>query len=192
MGNLVRLLFAALFATTIVFFWGILSWMKFDWHDTTIHQFVDEAAVSEVPRTNAPKPGMYLLPSLDERQKGDSSFNEAYQIQRNVGPFFFGAVRSGPLSEEKTMGRTQLVHLLSIFVTALLLGSLLWIARIPTYLGRIAVTFLVALFASLGTHLQNWTWFEFGDGHTIASIADTLISWTLGGLCPRSYHLALG
>lgn len=181
MWNLIRLPIAALFATVIVFFWGVISWIKFDWHDTTIHRFDNEAAMEQVIKDNVTKPGMYWLPRMTDDEAEDSTANEAYQIRKNAGPFFFGFVRPGELGSEVSPEQKQVIHLSFLFLSALVMGVLLWIARIRPYLGRVGFVTLMALFASLVTHIPYWTWFEFSGGHTIASIGDTLIGWTLGG-----------
>ena len=181
MWNLLRLPFAALFATAIVFLWGMFSWTRFDWHDTTIHKFTDEAAVAEVLRQNAPKPGMYQLPSDEDLDLNDQATAKAFQSKQNAGPFFFGAVRGGPMPGHHSMERTQYVYLGSVFASAIVMGLILWMAGIRTYLGRVGFVMLMALFASLVTHIPYWTWFEFSSGHTLASIGDTLVGWTAAG-----------
>tara|TARA_R110002096_G_scaffold215310_9_gene403119 strand:- start:29784 stop:30365 length:582 start_codon:yes stop_codon:yes gene_type:complete len=181
MWNLIRLPFAALFATLIVFFWGVISWIKFDWHNTTIHRFENEAAMEVAIRENVSEPGMYWLPRMTDDEAGDSTANEAYQIRKNAGPFFFGFVRPGELASGNSAERNQILHLTFLFLSAVVMGVILWIARIRTYLGRVGFVTLMALFSAMVTHIPYWTWFEFSVGHTIASMGDTLIGWTLGG-----------
>jgi hypothetical protein len=53
---------------------------------------------------------------------------------------------------------------------------------VPSYLGRVGVVMLVALFAAAISHVSLWVWMgTFPREWTIAMARDVVVGWTLAG-----------
>lgn len=180
-----KLLLAALLAAIISFTWGFASWMLMSWHETGMHDFKDEAAVTEVIKANATYgTGIYMLPyprkavsyaDPAEQKKLDASHEKA----KTEGPYLYAILRPGRLDWDMNVnlawsfGRS--------FLAALLLGAMLS-QTVLTFPGRLAFCAAAGLFAGAVCILPQMIWFELPTREVVIGMTDYFIEWLLTGI----------
>jgi hypothetical protein len=172
-GVMKLLLKGAILGGVIVFLWSAISWMVLPWHAAVVNDFTDEAAVAEVIKANAPRPGMYVLPSM---KSSDATTME----RRREGPFLFASVRPGRF--DFSMPMLMLNSLLIQIAGAFVLTALLLTSRHLTYPGRVLFVVVVTTTGGILSHMAYWNWWEFSGAYTLVTLADLVIGWFLGGL----------
>ena len=151
----------------VLFLWGFISWAILPWHMMVANQFVNEAAVSQVLKENAPQQGVYYLPFSEE----------------DHGPAQVGAFANVlPQGTEMNMGRQMAVSLFTQIIAAFLVLSLMSMTTGLTYGGKVGFFALVGLIIGYVSHVPYWNWFGFTASYTLVTILDILIGWTLAGL----------
>lgn len=157
----------------ILFIWGAISWMVLPWHQPTIHQFKNEKAVSEVIQANASRSGVYLFPSM---------FNKQETAQN--GPMIFASVN---LKGSMSMVIPLLLSLLIQIIAACLVA---WMVFQTTfgYLCRVWFVVVFGIAAGMISQLPNWNWFGFEINFVGVMLADLIIGWFLAGLVIAAFR----
>lgn len=154
----------------IVFLWMMICWMVLPMHQTMIHKFTEQAEVASCITKYAPSDGVYVVPSWDEVEKGQSS---------NL-PFIFVNVRRG--IDITHMTRSIACGIITQIIGAALITYLLMHAKAMKYWNRVwFVTIIGLVVAVLGT-IPAWNWWHFPTGWAILEIFDLVVGWFLGGL----------
>ncbi|MAS91794.1 MAG: hypothetical protein CMO55_01255 [Verrucomicrobiales bacterium] len=169
---IVGILLGAVFA----FAWSFVSWSILPYHDATLKQFSNEAAVTEAIKSGADEQGIYLIP-------GDTTMapDERMELSKK-GPAVFVSVRPGP-NEDRSMNSLILRGFLSTLVCSLLMGIMLSAAAPRlNYIGRVFFVTLGGLFAGLAAAYPNNIWWEFSTGFTGLAILDLVVGWFFAGL----------
>lgn len=180
-----KLLFAALLAAVVSFFWGFVSWMLLGWHEAGIRSFKDENAVAEVVKANATQGrGIYMLPGLPEKgmtttPDEEARVQEAHVKAHSEGPYLYAIVRPG--KQPWSMGRNLAFSFGRSLVAAVILGLLLARVVLP-YIGRVAFCAAAGVFAGVAVDAQAWIWFELPTRELMVGLADHFIEWALAGL----------
>ena len=157
----------SLLAAIILFFWGFVSWAILPWHNDVANKFTDEAAVSAVLKANSPQAGVYFLPFS----------------QQDYGPGKVAAFANvHPNGMEMNMGKQMGISMVTQFLSALLVLTLLSGRQHLGYLPRIGLFALAGLTISFVSHAPYWNWFGFSTPYVLVIIADTIIGWTLVAL----------
>src|SRR5712692_3296990 len=115
----------------ILFAWGAVSWMALPWREGTILPFTNEAALTQAIAANAPRSGIYLLPSPHPQ---DKAADAAAKEQMMKGPMVFASVRLGPMG---SMAGFMAIQFAIQLASALLATVLLLHARPLAYGGRV-------------------------------------------------------
>lgn len=180
-----KLLLASLLAAILSFGWGFVSWTLMGWHQQGMHDFKDEAAVTEVIKANATHgTGIYVLPyprkavsyaDSSEQPKLDAAHLKAHAD----GPYLHAIIRPGrhdwSLSENLGWGFGR------SFLAALILGALLN-QTVLAFPGRLTFCAAAGLFAGVVCILPQMIWFELPQRDVIVGVADYVIEWLLAGL----------
>ena len=162
-----RRLWLSVLAGLVLFVWGFVSWAILPWHMTVANQFLNEAAVSQVLKQNAPRPGVYYLP-----------FEEQNSVPGQGGAF--ANVLPGGMPMD--MGSQLSIGVLTQVLSAFLVLSLLAIAGGGGF-GRVVAFFaLVGLIVGFVSHAPYWNWFGFPLDYVGATVADSIVGWTLAGM----------
>lgn len=151
----------------VLFLWGAISWMLIPWHQQTIHQFHDEAAVTQTLKANAPITGVYMLPHSYEEHEVKPDF------------FFFGSVK---ISTPESMNYKLLVSFIIQCIVAFVLSFILLSSHIRDYAGKVTLITLVGLAAGIYCYLPLWNWFEFSPLFTLVEVIDKTVGAFLVGL----------
>jgi hypothetical protein len=170
---------SAIVGGLILFVWQFISWSFIPWRSSLMHPFSDEGVVASTITSNAPAPGMYILPLARDMSGGSAQDKAAAEKRAAEGPIVFAAVRLGPV-RPFAFGLTA--QFLTQVVNALLLTLVLFKTNIPSYGGRILFIAMLALLAGVAGHVPNWNWFNFSAGYTALEMTDLLVGWTLAGL----------
>jgi len=179
-----KLLLISLLAAVVSFFWGFVSWMVLDWHETGIRDFKDEAAVAQVIKDNATHgKSLYMLP-YQRRPLSIASDEEKAQAQADhekaaaEGPYMYAIVRPG--KHEGSMYENMLMGFGRSFIACLLVGALLS-QTVLAYIGRVCFVAAAGVFAGVAVEAQQWIWFELPLRDLIVNMSDHCIEWTLVG-----------
>lgn len=156
----------------VLFLWGFISWALLPWHMMVANKFVNEAAVSQVLKENAPQKGVYYLP-----------FSE-----KDHGPDQVGAFANVlPQGTEMNMGKQMAIGLTTQLLAAFLVLSLMNTAKGLNYMGKVGYFAFVGLIIGFVSHTPYWNWFGFATSYTLVTILDIVIGWTLAGLAMAKF-----
>jgi hypothetical protein len=158
-------------AGIILFIWSAISWMFIPWHNATLNGFNNEKAVSEIIVSNAPKSGIYVIPSPKM---------EMNQTEPNLKPYVFISVNQEGISS--SMVKPMVLSLIAEIIAAILVGWMLSKTTNLSYMRRVGFVLLFAIAASIITHGSYWTWFTFDTQYTLVGFGDMIIGWFLAGL----------
>ncbi len=174
-----KLVLATILGGLVAFLWGAISWMVLPWHHKILQTFTNEDAVVAAIRSNAPQPGVYLLPNAPHGQGDQPGSEKAAMDRMRHGPVIFAAIQLGgrdPSSPTLYLGGL-LIDLLGAFFASWLVLSLPG----SNYGARVKTVMLAALFAGVLGYLPNWHWWGFSTGYTLLTIVDLFIAWLLAG-----------
>ena len=180
-----KVLFGGIIGAIILFVWGFVSWMVLPWHQTTFEQFKNEDYVAWVIKENAPKDGVYMIPSMaiDEDNMSKDEINKEMAKNQDAiknGPFIYAQIQTNGLT---AAGPTSFViSFLTSFVGAVIICVLLSQTAGLHYFGRVFFVFLIGLLVGILGYIPNWNWFGASCSFTLVMIADTVISWFFAGL----------
>ncbi|TDU71276.1 hypothetical protein EI77_02398 [Prosthecobacter fusiformis] len=180
-----KFLLAALLAAIISFAWGFVSWMVMSWHDQGMHDFKDEAAVSEVIKENSTHgTGLYVLPyprkAVSYADPAEQKRLEAGHRKANdEGPYMYAIVRPG--RHDWNMNANLGWSFGRSLLAALILGALLH-QTVLAFPARLTFCAAAGLFAGVVCILPQMVWFELPQRDVIVGVADYVIEWTLAGV----------
>ena len=169
----------------ILYFWGFVSWVILPWHEMTVEKFRDEELVSQIIKENAPKDGVYFIPSMiDKAHLSVQQKEEAQNKQKEAmekGPFVYAQIKTAGMHSTSVSG--HLLGILTYVVGAFLASALLVQAPDLHYFGRLFFVIIVGLLIGIMAGIPNVLWFGAPfKYYTVVMIADSLISWCLAGL----------
>lgn len=162
-----RTMLVSIAAGVVLFVWGFVSWAVLPWHNSAANKFVNEAAISQALKDNAPQAGVYFLP-----------FSEQDHGPNQVGAF----ANVLPQGTQMNMGKQMAIALLTQIISALLVLVLLSTTQGLTYWGKVGFFALTGLIIGFVSHAPYWNWFGFSTSYIAVMILDILIGWTLAGL----------
>ncbi len=158
---------AATAAGLVMFFWGFVSWTILPWHQTDVHSFVDEAAVMQVLVDNAPKSGMYFIPS----NQADYTPGEP-SAMANV-------LRDGsPIGMVQMMVQAVIAGIVMAYIAILLLAK----TQAQSYAEKVTFITTIGLLIGLSSAFMYWNWFGFPTGYSVVMLLDNVVTWLLAGL----------
>jgi hypothetical protein len=141
--------------------WQALSHTLIPWHDATMREFTDAAAVTEVIAANAPERGVYIAESG-----------------------IFAAVQIDPAVPDRTqlvgvmLGRQAGINLIVTLLLAFVVAGAA--RRTPMQVAlRLGI---VGLAAGIVTHVSQWNWQGLGPAYAIVNAIDLAIGWGIVGL----------
>jgi len=147
------------------FVWIAISWMALPFHESTLQKFTNEDALLPAVTAGAPRGGMYLLPSAEEKM--------------TQGPAVLAATRVGPMGSMGVYMRRGLL----IQMVAAGIGTWLLLQMKPAAYGaRVAFLAAVGLVVGVAGHLPEWNWWHFSASYVLLEMTDLVVSWVLAGL----------
>lgn len=182
---MLRLLLAAAISAVVLFIWGFVSWTVLSWHSDTASAFVDEIAVGEALRANAPEDGVYWLPMMPQPDDDwvDAAAYErakdAYPESYEEGPVAFVFYRNQasympPMTFIKGLG----LYFLSALLAALLLKS----ANLKSFVARVLFVLGLGAFVGVTADLSYWNWMGYPTDWSLVNAADHVVAWLLVGI----------
>lgn len=148
-------------AGLLLFVWGGVLNGAMSLPGEPLRVFVNEQAVLETIRANAPANGVYLSQS---------------------GVFAAVDLRPNLASRTPTPGPRLLTELAGDVAEGLLLALLVLLARPATKSAGARLGLLAALAAGIAVPLADWNWFGFSPAFTFYAILEVVVGWTLAGL----------
>ncbi len=166
-----------------IFLWGAVSWTVLSWHDMATNVFSNEDMVAQAIMANAPKPGVYFMPSVRNEPGATSEQRKAMMAaaeqRMEKGPAVFAAIR---LAGTASMAPFLLTGIVISILGATFGTYLLLKTQGLSYFGRVGFMTMFALTAGVVCFLPFWNWFGFSAAYTLVSILDLVIGWFLAGL----------
>jgi hypothetical protein len=151
----------ALASALALFVWQALSHTLLPWHDATLREFTDAAAVTEVVAANAPERGVYVAASG-----------------------IFAAVQIDPAVPDRTelmgvmLGRQAGINLIVTLLLAFLVAGAARRSPVQVAL-RLGI---LGLAAGIVTHVSQWNWMGIGPSYALVNAIDLAIGWGIVGL----------
>jgi small-conductance mechanosensitive channel len=178
-----RILVSSLIGAIVAFAWMWLSWMVMPWHDNVLNKVTDEAAVAQVLLSNAPKAGIYVVPSFipDRSKSSEDIKKDMQQVHEKIekGPFAFVAIQ--PQGVKGTMFLPMVLAFSLYFIVALIISMIL--SKIGQSFGcRATSAVLISLLLGLFSNAPNYIWWHFASDYTVLMLIDTVVPWTIAGL----------
>ena len=176
-----RTLYAVLLGAVIHFLWGWASWAYIGWHKPTIDPIPNEAAFMSGLGSAAGNEKVYFFPGKPD-EGATQEMRDKYTKQVTTGSYGLVMVNHAGMEPEgaQQMGNGFLLELIStvmlVFVLVLTLPAQL------TYLRRVFVILVMALFAAATRDLLFWNWMGYPLYYTAINVADTVLGWTAAGL----------
>lgn len=164
-----KILVGGLAGGTVMFVWVMVSWMLLPWHNVTINQFANEAAVASVLAENVTADGIYVLPHM--------SMEPGYTPAVSK-PFAFLSVVAGGVDMNK-MGGKMLVEFLSLFFLSAVLTALL--GRMGSGC-KVMASLKIGAMLAVAAYLPMWNWWHFSTKFALVGMADVMIAMFLAGL----------
>ena len=147
----------------VLFVWAFVSWTLLPWHDLAANRFTNEPAVVQALRENAPRAGVYHLPSAPEQRRAGARAAFVHVLPQG---FEWNVVRA----------------LVGQWIAALLVVLLLAHTAGLGYWRRVLFVVLVGLAAAFVNPLPYWDWFGLSARYVVVTLLDALIAWFLAGL----------
>jgi hypothetical protein len=158
-----------------IFVWGALSWMVLPFNERMLLKFTDEEAMTAAIQANAPRSGIYHLPS-HEPGEDEAAMNERMKL----GPTLFAAVRLAGV--DPASPALYLKGLAIEMAGAFLMSALVLTLPGLGYWARVRAVTIVALIAGVIAHLPEWHWWGFSTQFTLTTIFNLVAAWFLTGL----------
>lgn len=168
-----KILSAGILGGVIIFIWSAVSWMMLPYHMSSIHNFTNVNAVVDVVKQNAPKNGVYLMPTMHQNGAAPSQ-------EEMTQPMVFAVVHLEGM--RPSMNQAMAISLATQIIAAFLVAYLLMKTSGLGYFGRVGFVVVFALAAGVVTDVPYWNWFGFDCYYTLVQLADLLVGWFLAGL----------
>lgn len=172
-----KLVLGSLLAAIVLMVWGFISWALLSGWLGIVKEVPNEEAVRTALADNVPESGAYFLPMAGF--EGGEAEQNAWRERHTQGPIgllFFRAEGVAP------SGLVMLWGFLHFWISAMVAGLIVAIARRPGYGQRVEIVFFVGLFAAFSTYLSQSVWWYVPWGYTLYAVVVTVIGWTLAGL----------
>lgn len=178
-----KIFLGAILGGLVAFIWGWISWTMLPWHDATFRSFTDGDAITAAIKANAPNTGVYLLPNMppdsatatpEQKQAAHDAWAKRYA----EGPSGILAIKTEGTA---SMGPALVGGLVLNVLAAALLTWLLIAGGPRAYALKVVFIVVVALFATVVSHLTSWNWWGVAIDYTSVMVADTLVTWLLAG-----------
>jgi hypothetical protein len=175
-----RVLVAGLIGGIVMFLWGVLAHMALGLGNVGIHQPHDENVVlSTLHEGLGDKPGIFLLPSFDPKQRNDPYQVRAYSQKAIREPYAWVVYLpqgDDMLQMQQQIPRQWAGDTLGALALAFMMG---WLGL--GFRRRLGIAAAAAVFAWLGTMVPYWNWYRFPLDFTLAALAEQLIGWLIAG-----------
>jgi hypothetical protein len=179
-----KLLLSTLLGGVIAFAFGFISWDLVQWHPIT--SFTNEDATVAAIRANAPKSGIYLMPSGQTAPGADKAASEKAMMDRmKTGPVIFASIQAQGMGDNYAM--FFVTGALIDFAGALFISWLVMMVPGTTYGKRLQIIMMVALIAGILVCLPNWAWWGFSTAYTASMFVDLVVGWGLAGLAMAKF-----
>lgn len=173
-----RVILGAFLAAVVMFIWGAIWWMVLPFAFYVMHPLPKGDEVARSVKETVPESGFYLHPWVDQKQHDDPATMEEFMRKHREGPLLqIVVIREGVEPMDPKIFGQGFGH---YFVSALLAGILLAMAKLPSYGSRVGYVFLLGLFAAL-IWLLNVIWMHHPWQFPMFSAANTVTSWLLAG-----------
>lgn len=153
----------------IVFLWTMVSWMVLPFHSGGMKKFVDESEVVSTITQYGPKDGIYVIPSMRDRQH-----------EAKDQTFVFVNLKRGVNFGE--MGKPMAFGVFVQIVSAMLITYLLLKTKAMKYWNRVFFVTIIGLIAGLIGVLPAWNWWYFPTSWILLDVFDLIVGWFLGGM----------
>lgn len=173
-----RILIAGLLGAVVYYIWGMMAWMVFHLHDSTLSHFPNEQAMTAALREQNLETGVYAAPGFETEAEWDS-FVERHR-SGPVYSIFYSKEGSEPMGPT-VMAGGFVIDLLAAALAACLLSSAAS-GCCNSYAARVGFVAGLGIFVGLVGHASYWNWMNFPLDYTIMFIVDVTIGWTLTGL----------
>jgi hypothetical protein len=177
-------LIGALVGGAIGWLWGAISWAALPWHHATFLSFRDEDEIARVMLAQAPRSGVYGLPSPPKHDPSlDKAAREARdraaQEQMRRGPVVTAVIqRDGFGSVPLAILRAFVIYVAAAAVLTWLLQQ---VGGAP-YWQQVRIVTAVGLAAALICRLPDWNWHGYSTSFTLVHVADHVVGAFLVGL----------
>lgn len=175
-----RVLVAGLIGGIVMFIWGVAAHMVLGLGNVGIHQPADETMVlASLHDGLGDKPGIYILPSFDPKERNDPYKVRAYSQKAIHSPYAWVAYLpqgDDMMQMQQQIPRQWAGDTLGALALAFVMG---WVGL--GFRRRLAIAASVTVFAWLGTMVPYWNWYRFPLDFTLAALAEQLIGWLIAG-----------
>ena len=178
---LIRVLLAGVLGGVAMFVWGYVAHMELPIYTDVGKITPNEDAVLESLKSNLKEPGLYSVPGMDMHKKmtdeEKAAFNKKWSTSGHALICYNGPSGDEPMSM-KTLG----CQFVACVITSFLLALVLWKAAGATsFVGKIWMSTLVGVIASVAIDGSFVIWHGFPQSYLVASILDHAASFFLVG-----------
>lgn len=175
-----KIIISSILAGIVVTLWGMIAWMMLDFHKDTFKNCPDDKTMALLMLGTMQEHAAYIIPARPQTK--EELAEKEYMERIKNGPI--ALIFFSPSGHDPTMTIEIIVGTLINIITAAIAG---WILLKSTavsqpYFKRVVFIAVLAVFASLAIHFQNWNWMYYPLRYTTAMSADLIIGWILGGL----------
>lgn len=170
----------------VMFVWGAVSWMALPWHESSLKNMPNDAAVIRAMQESKAESGVYHYPGFpvcDAKGEVTEAEQEAWVEKCRQGPWISLMVYSEQ-GNEPFAPRQFIVGFLLNVATAMLAAYLLSLAApaLRGYGQRVIFVTLLGLFGALISTLPDWNWYMFPAEFVIPTVLDHIMGSLLAGL----------
>lgn len=174
-----RIVIAGLLAGAVVFIWGAFSHMVLPLGHVGFGDPADESSLQAM-QASLPGEGVYMLPHLPMEQWSDEAATTAFAERAVASPYAF-VIYQPQGRDPLAMGGLLGVQFVGVALAGILAAWIVSLAAL-TFMQRTLMVTAMAAFAWLVISLPYWNWYRFPLDFTLASLAEQVIGWLLGGL----------
>ncbi|MCC7440389.1 MAG: hypothetical protein IT285_02080 [Bdellovibrionales bacterium] len=174
-----RVLRGALLGGLAAYSWVTISWLVLPFHGWTTTRFEHEPVVAALLRSQAPRPGLYLLPHPISAPNTESEL--AHRELRERGPSAFVVVNPGAPTDPASPWPYLASLVLHLAVAAGLSFAMAYVRPIGALRLGLGCAGVVTSGGFLLLGPLAW-FFGFPLGYVALALADLALAWSLGGL----------
>ncbi len=175
-----RVLIAALLGAVVLFLWEFVAHMLLPVGQMGMRLPQNENGVLQAIATDLPKPGIYILPSLDPAKMSDAAAVQAYKAKTASNPLAFVVVSSAG-QDLTDMGQNLAEQFASDFLgavlAALVLGATAW-----GFGARVLGSAAFGVFGWLENIVPLWNWYRFPSDFMVGNLIEQGVGWLLAGI----------
>ena len=180
-----KVLLAGLVCGIVMFFWGILSHAVLGLGETGIRSIPSEGTVIPALQNSIKEAGFYFFPPKEDetsaktKEAREAAFTEKYKTGPSGIIVYNMPTGTEPISPKRLVTQAVIDVVVGIFAAFLLSRAA---TGIPGFGGRVGFVALIGLVSGAAVLLPYWNWYGFPTDFTIASMADQVIGFGLGGI----------